>query len=194
MSDSTDQEQELILMLRLGGKLNQAQRKNIWHQWQERFGDRILTRYIGYHNDTQTLDGDIYQDAMLTAYVEIERGGYQPQDGVPFSAYVKGIARNKIREARRKQRRFVPLDEVFYQIPAGEGFEPEKIAERKEDFQLLHIGIASLDPNRRGVMEALLQGKQTKEIAEEMAISEELVRQHKSRGIRAIRKQLGNLD
>ena len=48
----------------------------------------------------------------MTAYAEVERGRYQPRDGIPFAAYVKGIAHNKIREARRRCRRYILVEDV----------------------------------------------------------------------------------
>ena len=67
-------------------------------------GAAAVLKFIRLNNYTRELDEDIFQEAMLTAYLEVERGHYIPREGIPFTAYVKGIARNKIREARRRER------------------------------------------------------------------------------------------
>lgn len=118
----------------------------------------------------------------------MERGRYQPRPGVPVAAYVKGIAHNKIREARRRQKRYVPLDYIFFQIPAGWGVEPDHVYEFREQQTCLHEILTVLSRGRRQVIEGFLQGKSTKEIAQELSMSEDLVRQHKSRGLGKLQK------
>src|SRR5512146_1838699 len=104
--------QEELLQRILPGQNNDRQdRARAWAEWQVSFGDNILGRYVRAHNTTREADDDIIQDALITAYLSVERGSFQPRDGVPFTAYVVGIARNKIREARRRERHHAGLDD-----------------------------------------------------------------------------------
>ena len=157
-----------------------------WEEWYAN-GDRSsVMAFVRAQNDTREPDADILQDAVITAYAEVERGRYEPRDGIPFAAYVKGIARNKIREARRRGRRLVPLDD------ASE-FEDDKprletVIERQEQQSSLRTGLARLTPDRRKVLECYLKGHSTAEIARSLGMSKESVRQHKSRGLRSLRR------
>ena len=101
-----------VLIERLLPSANRDPRDRIdaWGEWFASGGEASVLAFVRVKNDTSEPDMDILQDAMITAYLEVERGRYEPRAGIPFAAYVKGIARNKIREARRRTRRFVPLD------------------------------------------------------------------------------------
>jgi RNA polymerase sigma factor (sigma-70 family) len=142
--------------------------------------------FVRTQNNTPEPDADILQEAVITAYAEVERGRYEPRDGIPFAAYVKGIARNKIREARRRAQRLVPLDDAAdYE---DNGAQPEVAAERQEQRDSLRTGLSHLPPDRRRVLEGYLSGHGTAEIARALGMSEESVRQHKSRGLRSLRQ------
>jgi RNA polymerase sigma-70 factor (ECF subfamily) len=136
---------------------------------------------------------DILQEAMTIAYVEVERGRYEPRVGIPFAAYVKGIARNKIREARRRCRRYVLLEDMSEYLAsrsllAGSEPRPEAVVVRQEERASLRAGLSRLTPFRRQVLEGYLGGRSTTEIASTLGLSEAAVRQHKSRGLRNLRE------
>jgi RNA polymerase sigma factor (sigma-70 family) len=167
-----------------------------WAEWQERIGEASVLKFIRSNNNTNEPDEDVYQDAMLIAYLEVERGRYEQREGVPFTAYVKGIARNKIREARRRERYRVSLTDLtqIAEKPAGETApaaatrQIEAALEHRERRSALRRGLEDLPPQRRQVLERILDGVSTNEIAAELRISEELVRQHKCRGLRSLRQ------
>ena len=166
---------------------NPASRAAAWREWYTQVGETSVLAFIRAQNDTSEADMDIFQEAMLTAFVEVERGRYRPRFNVPFAAYVKGIARNKIREARRRTQRFVPLEGS----PQGEiesGEHLEAVVEYQEQQDTLQASLAKLTQSRRQVLEGYLQGNSTAEIALTLGITEELVRQHKSRGVRSLRQ------
>lgn len=169
-------------------------RAQAWAEWQELCGDHILMRFVRGHNNTREADEDIVQEAVLTAYLGVESQRYQPRENVPFTAYVIGIARNKIREARRRERHLTDLDETEEEVgPRPVSVlqrQPERAIERREQLQLLHSGVSRLPEARRQVIERYLAGASTNEIAGQMAISEDLVRQHKCRGLRALQRDL----
>jgi RNA polymerase sigma-70 factor (ECF subfamily) len=157
----------------------------------------VSGRYVGARNNTRETDEDIIQDALLAAYLSVESGRYQFQEGVPFAAYVVGIARNKIREARRRERLRVDLDEDREEfLPRGTALqqrEAEHDLERREQRSLVCGGLSRLPPDRRSVLEQYLSGATTVEIAQRLAMSEALVRQHKCRGLRALQHDLQSI-
>lgn len=187
-------DEALIRRMSPASNPDRQDRGRAWAEWQESTGAMVLVRFVRARNSTGEADDDIVQDALLTAYLGIESGRYQPHDGVPFAAYVIGIARNKIREARRRDWRQTGLDDDREDIgPRLEGAsqrQPERDLEQREQRDLLRSGLSRLPAARRAVLEQYLSGASTDEIAEQMSISEALVRQHKCRGLRALQRDL----
>jgi RNA polymerase sigma factor (sigma-70 family) len=172
---------------------NRQDRADAWSEWYAQVGHRAVLSFVRAKNDTTEQDMDIVQEAMTIAYLEVERGRYQPRAGIPFAAYVKGIARNKIREARRRCRRYVLVEDVSEHLAArlpsdGGGARPEAIVVRREQAASLRAGLSRLTPYRRRVLEGYLGGRSTTEIARTLGLSEAAVRQHKSRGLRSLRQ------
>ena len=174
---------------------NSQDRADAWAEWYAQVGERAVLSFVRVKNDTSEPDMDIVQEAVTIAYVEVERGRYEPRVGVPFAAYVKGIAYNKIREARRRCRRYVLVEDVAEHVAAHDlqhanvaGPRPESVVVRREQSALLRAGLSRLTPCRRQVLEGYLGGRSTTEIADTLGMSEAAVRQHKSRGVRSLRE------
>lgn len=168
-------------------------RASAWTEWQMSDGEITLLRFVRARNNTREADDDIIQEVLVTAYLGIESGRYQPQEGVPFGAYVIGIARNKIREARRRGRRQVDLDDDSEEYtPDLRTFQrqPERDIERREEHDLLRSGLSRLPAARRSVLEFYLSGASTDEIARQLEMSEALVRQHKHRALQTLQRDL----
>jgi RNA polymerase sigma factor (sigma-70 family) len=164
-------------------------RIHAWAEWQASVGEAAVLKYIRFSNNTGEPDDDIFQESLLTAYLEVERGRYERRAGIPFTAYVKGIARNKIREARRRERGLVDLEE----LPLGDDLPQRQLEthlELQEQQEAFRHGLGQLPVQRREVLEGIIQGKSTTEIAAALRISEELVRQHKCRGLRSLRRMV----
>lgn len=186
----------LIKRMIPGSNPDRQDRLGAWAEWQASIGGMVLQRYVRARNSTRETDDDIIQDALLTAYLGVENGRYQPQDGVPFVAYVIGIARNKIREARRKDRHQFQLDEDCDEYEPRVMTlhrQPEHDLERSEQRDLLKNGLSRLPAARRTVLEYYLSGASTDEIAQRLTMSEALVRQHKCRGLRALQRDLQSM-
>jgi RNA polymerase sigma factor (sigma-70 family) len=182
--------EELLQRMLPASNPDPSDRARAWEEWQRGAGGESLQRYIRHRNYSFEPNDDIYQETLSTAFAEVERGRYQPRPGVPFAAYTKGIARNKIREASRRGRRWVcvALDDVSYTLADAPGRQPEIAFDQAQRRAHLYDGLAMLPPGRRQVLERIIRGEQTAEIAEAMQISEDLVRQHKSRGLRKLRE------
>jgi RNA polymerase sigma factor (sigma-70 family) len=184
---------EAVLVSRLlpGVNRDPADRVAAWNEWVERVGAASVLAFVRTKNDTAEPDMDILQEAMTIAYVEVERGNYEPRPGVPFAAYVKGIARNKIREARRRRRRWLPLSEVAeWRLPVTVEDVGARL-ERREEAVRLWASMARLPNLRRQVLERYLRGQTTGQIARALEMSEAAVRQHKSRALRSLRALWG---
>jgi RNA polymerase sigma factor (sigma-70 family) len=172
-------------------------RATAWEEWYNSIGAASVLAYVKTKNDTAELDTDILQEAIAIAYAEVERGRYEPRAGIPFTAYVKGIARNKIREARRRARRLVTVEDPAASFLDRHGqhnsvqkHHLEAVVERHERLTSVWKGIAKLPSRRRRVLESYLRGQSTEEIATALGISTDSVRQHKSRGLRSLRQHL----
>jgi len=192
----------LIYRLLPGTNADRQDRASAWTEWQSGCGEYILYRFVRAHNSTNEADDDIIQDTLLTAYLGVERGLYHPREGVPFTAYVIGIARNKIREARRRDRHHADLDEEREELGLPIGGtpvtgklprQPESAIEQIEQQEALRRGLSRLPQARRQVLEHYLSGASTDEIASRLAMSEALVRQHKCRGLRALQRDLQHM-
>ena len=166
-----------------------ADRAQAWAEWCSGRGMQAVLRFIRLKNSTDELDQDLLQDALLTAYVEVERGRYTPRTGVPFAAYVKGIARNKIREARRRERGQVSFDDLALADP----HPLEGAVEQRAQREVLRRGLAQLPARQRQVLECYLGGESMAEIASRMAMTEELARQCKCRGLRCLQRSVNTI-
>jgi len=183
-----ESDEALVRRLLPSANPDPTDRARAWTEWQARIGGPAVLKFIRLSNNTAELDEDILQDAMLTAYVEVERGHFQQRAGIPFTAYVKGIARNKIREARRRNRRWAPLDEAA-NVPSDPAPRAlEGTVENREARRALRQGLEQLPPQRRQVLQHYLDGESLSEIALRLDITEALVRQHKHRALERLQQ------
>ena len=183
-------ESDNVLVERLLPSVNRDRRDRAlaWGEWYLSVGEASVLAYVRARNDTSEPDMDILQEAMMTAYAAVERGRYEPRVGIPFAAYVKGIARNVIREARRRRRWCIPLEHTPERALQGDDGRLEAVVERQEHQAALRTGLSRLTPCRRQVLERYLKGQRTAEIARALGMSEASVRQHKCRALRSLRQ------
>jgi len=178
-----ESDEALVRRLLPSANPDPTERARAWTEWQDAIGGPAVLKYVRLSNNTAEADEDILQDAMLTAYVEVERGRYEHRAGIPFTAYVKGIARNKIREARRRGRRWAALEEAA-NLPADPAPRAlEGAVEHRQARQALRQGLEQLSPQRRQVLQHYLDGESLAEIAQRLDITEALVLQHKHRAL-----------
>ncbi len=167
-----------------------ADRAIAWEEWYVNVGAASVLAFVRTQNDTPEPDADILQEAIAIAYAEVERGRYKPRANIPFTAYVKGIARNKIREARRRTRRLVSIEEAPLSLLESDGPYLERAVERREQLAQLLADLSKLPPCRRQVLQCYIQGQSTVEIAQALEMSEAAVRQHKCRALRSLRRMI----
>lgn len=164
-------------------------RAQAWTEWHIGPGPAVVLKFIRANNTSPEADDDLLQETLVTTYLEVEREHYAPRPGVPFTAYIKGIARNKIREARRRQRRWEPLDEnapppAYLPRPLEASYDSD------EERRALRQGLQLLPASRRQVLEHYLGGHSLSEIAVTLRMNEALVRQHKHRGLKVLQQAL----
>jgi RNA polymerase sigma factor (sigma-70 family) len=188
MYSRPESDEALIRRLLPSTNADRNDRAQAWAEWHS-IAESVLYSYMRAHNNTSEDDDDLVQDALLTAYLGVERGHYQPREGVSFAAYVEGIARNKIREARRRNRYTVDLDEIPYKRDGELPRQPEDWLERSEANDLVRTGLETLPGPRRQVIHRFLCGQSTEEIAAQMHMSAALVRQHKCRGLKMLKER-----
>lgn len=161
-----------------------ADRIRAWNEWLSFGGSDPVLKFIRWSNGTTTDDEEILQDTLILGYLKVERGEYQDRN-LPFTAFLKKIAWYKIMEASRKYAGQVPLDD-FYEVLAEEAEDHER-AEHWKEHEALYQALAQLPPRRARVMLLYEDGYSTAEIAQQLAIKEELVRKEKSLGLRQLR-------
>ena len=179
----------LIMRLLPSANPDAHDRAQAWTEWHAGPGPAVVLKFIRANNTSPEADEDLLQETLVTTYLEVERSHYAPRPSVPFTAYVKGIARNKIREARRRHRRWEPLDENA--PPPAHLSRPLEISyENDEERRALRQGLQLLPASRRQVLEHYLGGHSLSEIAASLSINEALVRQHKHRGLKVLQQAL----
>jgi len=187
MKSRPESDEALVKRLLPNTNPDRIDRARAWTEWQVSFGEPAVLDFIRGRKNTREPDEDILQDSMLTAFLGVGRGRYECRDGVPFTAYVKGIARNKICEARRREICCTTLEELTYAPGLLVERQTESTIEYHEQHRPLFDRLVELPPQRRQVLEGILRGESTTEIAVEMAITKDSVRQHKCRGLHTLR-------
>lgn len=149
----------------------------------------LVLRWSLRETGNREVAADVAAETFAAALIASPR--YRQSKGsVP--AWLLGIARNKLRESRRRRRvedsarRRLGLD------PASFG---EDDFERVEELISLDAGVVELLETlpaslREAVSQRVIEERSYEEIADELRCSESLVRQRVSRGLRTLRSEL----
>jgi RNA polymerase sigma-70 factor, ECF subfamily len=131
---------------------------------------------------------DIGQEVFLNAYLHI--GNFDENRGVPFSAWLFAIARNRcISEIRKiKKPPEMPLDENS--VSAEKDWHPEDQLERKERREMLEAALSILDEPFRSTMVNSMEGLSIIEIASKSSLSLNTVKTRLFRAREKLRKIL----
>lgn len=158
-----------------------------WNMWLSNGGAEPVRKFIRWSNGSGVDDEEIFQDALITAYLKVERGEYEYRN-IPFTAFVKKIAWYKILEAARRHKSIVSLEDVSEQ-PDDDLDDTERV-EFWREYEALHKALGQLPPRRSRVLLLYENGFSTSEIAEQLDIKEELVRKEKSLGLRQLKDKM----
>jgi RNA polymerase sigma factor (sigma-70 family) len=183
-------ESDVALVMRLLPETNgnDGERNLAWGEVDVRYRDQ-LSWFIRQWITSEAEAEEIYQDTLITAFMNVENGRYT-YTGVPFAAYLKAIARNKMLAERRRTSRWVELDEDIPSLDENTGSRPEACIESREEWEGMMSAIDELPNKMRRVILGVLDGKENDELAEEFDTTEEAIRQHKSRGIRSLQQKV----
>lgn len=166
-----------------------SQRANAWIDFQTSEQAFRVKRSIEYHNDTIASDDEIFQDAIVVAYMSIECGDFEYRDDIRFVAYLKKVAFHKIKEAQKRSEKISSLDEdTLPDLENVEAFVIDKLFSE----ELLDRMQQILPARRFQVLTFYyIEELSFSEIAERLGISEVLVRQDKRRAIDKLREVFG---
>jgi RNA polymerase sigma factor (sigma-70 family) len=186
MAYSPESDEALVLRLLPITNGSLADRNAAWAELDSAYREG-LRRYIRQWMSSDAEVEEIYQDTLITAFMNVENGSFT-YTGVPFLAYLKAIARNKVLAERRRTGRWVELDDDLATPGGDERQQPEILVESREEQDEVMAAIGQLSSKTRRVILGVMQGKQNSEMAQEFAMTEEAVRQHKSRGVRSLQQ------
>ena len=148
-----------------------------------RFQQRVRL-YVAVRTSHPDYADEVTQETMLAAVLALREGKVREPEHL--AAFILGIARNQLADAIRKQvrRKTSPLPEG-YDCPApNREQDPELVESARTE-------IETLEPkDRRILWLTLIDGFKPGEIAAQVGMSAELVRQRKSRALRKIVERL----
>lgn len=150
-----------------------------------RYSGRVLALAIARTRDREAARELV--DDTLMAVIKALRDG-KVRDAVRLGAFVYGTAVNLINNHLRTRSRRPPLDELRDDMPGPDG---SAIAERDCDVAVLHRLIARLDPRDRQVLTlTLVDGLEPRDVSRRTGLSEDAVRQRKSRALKRLKELL----
>jgi RNA polymerase sigma factor (sigma-70 family) len=149
----------------------------------------LVLRWCWRETRNRELAADLSAEVFATALTAARR--YRPEEGT-VAAWLLGIARNKLRESRKRGR---VADSARRRL----GVEPAALTdadlERVEELASVDQTILPLldglpEDQRRALVGRIVDERSYEEIAEELRCSELAVRQRVSRGLRRLRSQM----
>jgi RNA polymerase sigma-70 factor (ECF subfamily) len=149
----------------------------------------LVLRWSLRETGNREIAADLAAETFAAALIASPR--YRPGKG-SVGTWLLGIARNKLRESRRRRRIESSARRRLRLEPAVFG---EEDFERVEELTSLDRGVVGLLETlppalREAVSQRVIEERSYEEIAEELCCSESLVRQRVSRGLRTLRSEL----
>jgi RNA polymerase sigma-70 factor (ECF subfamily) len=179
----------------------QAQDAEAWQRLADLYGP--LVYYWCRRFGLKPADAsDVFQDVFSAVLTAI--GGFRRRDGGAFRGWLWTITRNKIRDHYRKlgaQGEAVGGTDAcrrLGQVPDEEPDASDEGPDRDEINGLLHRGLQLVRAEfEQRTWEAFwrvtVEGQSTSEVADDLGVSANAVRQAKSRVLRRLRAELGDL-
>jgi RNA polymerase sigma-70 factor (ECF subfamily) len=148
-----------------------------------RFQQRVRM-YVSVRTSHPDYAEEVTQETMLAAVLALRDGKVrEPQY---LGSFILGIARNQLADAIRRQarRKTSQLSENFDIPSPSEVRDPELVESARREIEALEPG------DRRILWLTLIDGFKPGEIAAQLGMSAELVRQRKSRALRKVVERL----
>ena len=131
---------------------------------------------------------EIADDVLMAAIQALRKN--HVRDTARLGAFIHGTAVNLINNFLRSRHRRPAMGQLPEDLPANDGAEREESHSRLE---WVLRGIARLSPRDREVLQfAFVDGMSSKEVAQRMGLTEDVVRQRKCRALNHLKMQLGN--
>lgn len=147
----------------------------------ERYMKPVRAMLVARSRDPE-LASDLQQDVLIEAICALRRG--QLREPEKLSAFVAGIARNRLNNYFRSARPMEPL-EMPDELPAP-AFEAARLEEEERETRAASA-IATLDPTDRAILQmTLVDGLKPGVIAERLSMNPDVVRQRKLRATRRV--------
>lgn len=149
----------------------------------------LVLRWSLRETGNRELAADLAAETFAAALLAATR--YRSAQG-SVGGWLLGIARNKLRESRRRQR---VEDSARRRLGLGAAIFDEADFERVEELTSLQGDVVDLLDSlplalREAVAQRVIEERSYEEIASELSCSESLVRQRVSRGLRTLRSEL----
>ena len=147
---------------------------------------RRVRAFLGGRTRDRQLAEEVFQEIMIAVLCALREGRLRQTE--LLTSFVYGIARNQLMETFRKRSR-----EKLDPLPEGLDVAAPKVDhEEQQRYQMVEREILKLDKDDRKILSmTLVDGLKPGEIAAEMRLTSEIVRQRKSRAIKRLVSKLG---
>lgn len=149
----------------------------------------LVLRWCWRETRDRELAADLSAEVFAAAVTAARR--YRPERG-SVAVWLLGIARNKLRESRRRGR---VEDSARQRLGVQPAVMTDEDLERVEELASLDQNVMKLvaglpDEQRKALVGRIVEERSYEEIASELRCSELVVRQRVSRGVRRLRSQM----
>lgn len=181
MAETTDEDGVLVARIARG---NEAAFGVLYRRYLP-----LVLRWSLRQTANREVAADLASEVFAAALIASRR--YAPEQG-PVAAWLLGIAKNKLRESRRRKR-------VEDAARRKLGLEPLALTDadldRVDELASLDADVSALvaslpEDQRDAVMQRIVAERSYEEIAKELSCSPSVVRQRVSRGLRTLRSEL----
>jgi RNA polymerase sigma-70 factor, ECF subfamily len=150
-----------------------------------------IHRYLRLRSASEADAADLTHDVFVRAFAAFPK--YR-DDGLPFSAWLFAIARNRTADVARRLKSeavWLPLDDAMGAQTSGpDAFDPEAIAVRRESNERIRRLLAGLDRDKLELVSLrFAAGLSSREIASVVGRSEAAVKQQLTRILRTLKEQ-----
>jgi RNA polymerase sigma-70 factor (ECF subfamily) len=148
---------------------------------------RIYLMMLARVRDRDTAE-ELTQDTLLAALAALRKG--QLRQAESLGAFIHGVGRNLVNNHLRTRRSQPAAVQLSDDMPVAVPHEDFEGAQR---LALVRREIGRLEPaDREILMRTLVRGEKPGQIAQEMALSPEVVRARKSRALRRVIQRLAD--
>jgi RNA polymerase sigma factor (sigma-70 family) len=160
--------------------------------WWDVKGERLIRRRVERKTPRDVWD-DLCQEVWIALLEAVRDGRYRTREGKSFDAYAMQTVNNLIAdywtEVERDDRYWTSLDEddTPQRLLQDDAQNTFLMVVDREQREAVLYALAQLSDNRRAIIERVLIGQRTREIAQALEMTENAVRQQHRRAIIQLR-------